>query len=901
MAAGYDGSLKFDTKMDTKGFNTGVKDISAGLAGIRTSLMGIAKAMGLAFGVAAIINFGRESVKAVTQLSDAITGLRSILRGQGRSFKDAQRFINGYISDGLIPATNAITAYKNLALRGYSDDQIQKTLVALKDAAAFGRQASYSLGDAVTSATEGLRQENSILVDNAGVTRNVAKMWEDYAKRIGTTSNRLTQQQKIQAEIEGILEETKYQTGDAARAAGEYSGQVMKLSFGFNNLKVAVGNALMPILWKVLPVLNAIIAALTRVANLAAQVTQALFGRVTKQQIDAGKSAAVAAGEQDKLTESIEKTGKAAKSLAGFDELNVLPANSGEGAGNIPTPDVGAGMGPLITEEDTAESEEALGGLAKSIVDTLHSIRAAAQPLIDVLSELGGRIGEGLLWLYDNVLVPLGSWVISDYLPAFFANLAATIGVLNPLINALKPLALWLWEEWLRPLATWTGGIIVDVLWAIADALYAVGNWIADNQEAVRGITIALGLFFAAWEVTSLAEFIINAGGVVGLLGKLKKAIMAVTWAKLVDKAETLGLVLLYAKDFAVAIASTIAALIKSAAAWIANTAAKVANTVATVAMTVATAAWNAIAVIAAAVTTAFGAAVAFLTSPIGLVLLAIAALIAIVVLLVKNWDEVKAVGAAAWAYIQNAWKAAGEWFRTKIITPVAKFFKDLWQGIKDAGKAAWEFVVATWQNAGEWVKKTITDPVAAYFTGLWDSIKSVWQTAATWFSSQVMEPIKDVFKSGINFLIGIAEGFVNAFIGGINYIISGLNKLSFSVPSWVPGIGGQSWGISISPVQQVKIPRLATGAVIPPNSEFLAILGDQKSGTNIEAPLDTIVAAVTTALDARESREGNNQAINLTLNFAGSMAQFVRTLKPELAREDRRKGANLIIGGSLS
>ena len=67
-------------------------------------------------------------------------------------------------------------------MRGYSIDQIEQTMIALKDSSAFGRQASLSLGDAVQSATEGLKNENSIIVDNAGVTKNVAKMWEDYAK-----------------------------------------------------------------------------------------------------------------------------------------------------------------------------------------------------------------------------------------------------------------------------------------------------------------------------------------------------------------------------------------------------------------------------------------------------------------------------------------------------------------------------------------------------------------------------------------------------------------------------------------------------------------------------------------------------------------------------------------------
>ena len=167
MATGYDGSIRIDTKLDSKGFNTGVGSIGKGLTRITSSLKGVAVAAGIAFGVKTLVEFGKSSVKATTELANAMTGLKSILDGQGRSFKDAQKFINEYVSDGLIPATNAITAYKNLASRGYTDTQIEQVLVALKDSAAFGRQASYSLGDAVSTATEGLKNENSILVDNA--------------------------------------------------------------------------------------------------------------------------------------------------------------------------------------------------------------------------------------------------------------------------------------------------------------------------------------------------------------------------------------------------------------------------------------------------------------------------------------------------------------------------------------------------------------------------------------------------------------------------------------------------------------------------------------------------------------------------------------------------------------
>ena len=101
--------------------------------------------------------------------------------------------------------------------------------------------------------------------------------------------------------------------------------------------------------------------------------------------------------------------------------------------------------------------------------------------------------------------------------------------------------------------------------------------------------------------------------------------------------------------------------------------------------------------------------------------------------------------------------------------------------------------------------------------------------------------------KKAINFVIGIIngliggfEGFVNVFVKGINLIIGGLNKISFDIPDWVPLIGGKKFGFSIPKMKEAsfsRIPKLAQGAVIPPNREFLAVLGDQKKGTNIETP----------------------------------------------------------------
>src|SRR5690606_22192323 len=138
-AAGYDGSIRIDSRIDERGFNRGVKSMTA-------TVGKLAAAVAAAFAVQRVVSFGASAVKAAGELASAMTGLRSVLDGVGISFSQAQGFIDGFIADGLVPATNAINAYKNLALRGYDTTQIQKTLLALKDAAAFGRQSSLSIG-----------------------------------------------------------------------------------------------------------------------------------------------------------------------------------------------------------------------------------------------------------------------------------------------------------------------------------------------------------------------------------------------------------------------------------------------------------------------------------------------------------------------------------------------------------------------------------------------------------------------------------------------------------------------------------------------------------------------------------------------------------------------------------
>ena len=90
-----------------------------------------------------------------------------------------------------------------------------------------------------------------------------------------------------------------------------------------------------------------------------------------------------------------------------------------------------------------------------------------------------------------------------------------------------------------------------------------------------------------------------------------------------------------------------------------------------------------------------------------------------------------------------------------------------------------------------------------------------------------------------------ILEVCVDSVESAVNAMVRTLNALSFEVPKWVPSIGGTKFSLGLKTVDLPNIPYLAQGAVLPPNQPFLAVVGDQRSGTNVEAPLTTIQEAV--------------------------------------------------------
>lgn len=272
-------------------------------------------------------------------------------------------------------------------------------------------------------------------------------------------------------------------------------------------------------------------------------------------------------------------------------------------------------------------------------------------------------------------------------------------------------------------------------------------------------------------------------------------------------------------------------------------------------------------------------------------------------------WEGIKELAANAWDGIVAIWEGVASWFSETIIQPLSEFFTELWENISQFASDCWDAIVGIWESVSSWFNETVIEPVSKFFTDLWDGIKqaasdlwgaivSIWESAGRWFEDHVTKPIGDAFdavgnfiKNVLNGVIGGVEALINGVIKGINWLISQLNKIKYDVPDWVPAIGGKKFGFNISSVSEVKLPRLANGAVIPPNQQFAAILGDQRSGVNIEAPLSTIEQALENVL---MRNGGFGGATDINVNFTGSLSELARILQPKITAETRRRGINL-------
>lgn len=209
-------------------------------------LGGIVKAVFAGVAVNAIINQLQESIDIAKKAQVSFTAFSSVVKAKSVDMSKAMEAVNYISKEGAVTMTETQQAMQNLLQRGYSVNQAKEALDVLRNSAAFGKAAHLEFGEAIVSATEGLRQENSILVDNAGITTNVAKMWENYAKQIGVTTESLSQNQKIEAELMGIRAEATIHMGNYQKMLETTTGREAMHNAEMQKAKQIIGEQLMP-------------------------------------------------------------------------------------------------------------------------------------------------------------------------------------------------------------------------------------------------------------------------------------------------------------------------------------------------------------------------------------------------------------------------------------------------------------------------------------------------------------------------------------------------------------------------------------------------------------------------------------------------------------------------------
>jgi phage-related protein len=993
------GEIDLSLILNSDKFNSQLKNVDSqadkASTKISSTLSKIGKAVAVAFSVTAIVKFGKECLNVATETSNAWIGLNSILTGQGKSFSQAKKFINDYIADGLVPLNNAVGAYKNLALRGYSSDQIQKTMNALKNSATFARQSTYSLGDAVQTATEGLKNENSVVVDNAGVTKNVAKMWEDYAKKIGKTTNNLTQAEKIQAEVNGILKETKFQSNDAALYANTYSGKIAQLNSAFTNMKTAIGNAIQPLAKLFVPIITTAVNAVTKLFTalsgllslfgLKADSVETVSNGIGDLSSNAGQASDAIDGVGDSAKKAGDKAKKASNNLAAFDNLNVLSKDTDSSSSSDSSSGGSSGLTDSLDvsstiKEDTSAFDGLMGRVKElasifkegfnisfgntnfdgiiqhltNIKDTIIDIwtdpkvvGAAnnwVQTLLFTLGQATGavaRIGvnltEGFVGSIDKYLSQnverIKSFIINMFnisskdlkltgnmwqalgeisdvfkgdtakqigadIIAMFANPFMSVvqlcskfaldvkGILfQPIIDNAEKIKTTL-ENVMKPIQTFTG--------TLAQAMTYVGdkwNEVYDQHihplmESIKtGLSDTFGKFLEVYNTyvvpflqnlannfndlwnTHLKPFVDNVAGLIGSIADAIKVLWE-NWIKpLVD--------------------------------WIIQN-------IIPVLVPIFESIWNTI-------SSVFGA----IADTIGGIIQTFKGLIDFIVGIFtgdwnKAWEGIKTFFAGIWNAIKGVvsivWNAIKGIIETAvnvikgIITTVFNAIKsiisNIFNAVKNTVTNIWNGIKNNIINSVNNIKNGIINAfqtaynkitsifrnIGSFFSGVWNGIKNTFSALGT----KIGDAISGAVKAGINGLLGMIERTVNGFINMINGAIGVINAIP---------------GVNISKLNTLNVPRLAEGGYVKANTPQLAMIGDNKHQGEVVAPEDKMLDMILTALKMFKDQDSSNQnkdgGKEIVLNFNGTLAQLIRVLKPELDRENIRKGDKLILGGA--
>jgi len=438
---------------------------------------------------------------------------------------------------------------------------------------------------------------------------------------------------------------------------------------------------------------------------------------------------------------------------------------------------------------------------APKISSMLQSLLDIVAPIFETIESVVDKFGDGLSSAYDEHVAPA-----IDSIANAFNGLIDIIQILWE--GSWKPFAEFLSNTFgisIETVADLLGGIILealkllaDTIKLVADGFTAFSDWCKENKEIISTIANVIGTLATVWQGIKFLSWAEQAGGLAGafelLSGKVSfivsgiknigLALKALTFDKLVSFGETIYLNALYAKDFVVnsgklivELGKTALELGKSALAWGVHAAQMGLAAAAEIAQSVA-------AGVAAAATWALNGAIAVLTSPITLVIAAIAALIAIGVLLYQNWDTVVEFAKTAWQglcdFISGICQAIGEFF-SGLWTKLQEIFEPIGQWFGEKFQQAWDAIVNIFSGIGEWF--------SGVFQGAWDAIVNIFTPIGSWFGQRWA----DVTSALANIGAWFTDMFQKAW--------TGLTNIFSKLGSWF----GERWNDVTSALSSVS------------------------------------------------------------------------------------------------
>lgn len=456
MAFGYDGSVRIKADLNHSNFDRGLVNMTKQVNTFGSTLKKIGGLVAMAFGTAALVNFGKESIKLASDIQE-VQNVIDVTFGRGAAQIEefAQSAAEAYGLSELAAKQYTGTMGAMLKSSGLTTSAAQEMSMALTglagDIASFYNldtdEAFQKIRSGISGETEPLKQ--------LGINMSVANL-EAYALSKGITKsyNAMSQAEQALLRYNYLLSVTTDAQGDFARTSGSFANQIRILQLNFDQLRIAVGNALIPIAQAVLPSINAIIAGLTKLAKVFAQVTALLFGKSPEVKATSGiaASAGAAAAATDKLAESTAGAGSAAKQaekdmkgvLASFDELNILASNAsgsvggagGGGGADIPDLEIPSYEAEI---EDVDQLGEAFSSLGELFVKALDDILAGMPAFKAALLEFADNFNAFNQKLYDAFTFP----GVKERVEQLGRELADAF---NGLVDAID------WELWGRTL-----------------------------------------------------------------------------------------------------------------------------------------------------------------------------------------------------------------------------------------------------------------------------------------------------------------------------------------------------------------------------------------------------------------------------------------------------------------